>query len=128
MYNRLCVVGIGKTHHRGPDARNGHILEPLALKVNGQALCQDAHADLAHGVGGLAAEEAAVDGRADDDDAALLRLAEVRQGGLDDGVEALWVDALHELEALEGRVCDGGPPDGAGVVDEGVEAAVFLGV
>lgn len=94
------------THHCGPDARNGHVLEPLALKVNGQALCQDAHADLAHGVGGLAAEEAAVDGRADDDDAALLRVAEVRQRGLDDGVEALWVDALHELEALERRVCD----------------------
>lgn len=118
----FCLVK--KTHHRGPDARNGHVLEPLALKVNGQALCQDAHADLAHGVGGLATEEAAVDGWADDDDAAVR--AEVRQGGLDDGVEALRVDALHELEALEGGVCDRGPPDGAGVVDEDVQAAIFL--
>lgn len=122
----MCFVFVRKAlaHHCRPDARNGHVLEALALKVDGQALCQDAHADLAHGVAGLAAEEAAVDGRADDDDAAVR--AEVRQGGLDDGVEALWVDALHELEALEGGVCDGGPPDGAGVVDEGVEAAVFL--
>jgi hypothetical protein len=46
---------------------------------------------------------------------------------LDDGVEALGVDALHELEALEGGVGDGGPVDGAGVVDEDVEAAVSLG-
>jgi hypothetical protein len=50
----------------------------------------------------------------------------VREGGLDDGVEALWIDALHELEALEGGVCDGGPPDCAGVVDDDVEAVVFL--
>lgn len=112
------------TYHGGPDARNGHVLEPLALKVHGQALCQDAHADFPHGVGGLAAEEAAVDGRADDDDAAVR--AEVREGGLDDGVEALGVDALHELETLEGRVCDGSPPDCARVVDEDVEAAVCL--
>src|SRR5699024_8491561 len=38
--------------------------------------------------------------------------------------QALGVDALHELEALEWRVGDGGPEDGARVVDEGVEAAV----
>lgn len=48
------------------------------------------------------------------------------EGGLDDGIEALWVNPLHELEALEGRVGDGGPPNGAGVVDEDVEAAIFL--
>lgn len=51
----------------------------------------------------------------------------MREGGLDDGVEALGVDALHELEALEGRVCDGSPPNGARVVDEDVETAVCLG-
>jgi hypothetical protein len=113
-----------KTYHRGPDASNGHVLEPLALEIYGQALGQDTHADLTHGIGGLAAEEAAVDGRADNDDAAVR--AEMWQSSLDDGVEALWVDALHELEALEGGVADGCPPDGAGVVDEDVEAAIFL--
>lgn len=45
---------------------------------------------------------------------------------MDGGVEAFWVDALHELEALRGRFFDRRPPDGAGVVDEDVETAVYL--
>ena len=44
--------------------------------------------------------------------------------GVDGGVEALGVDFLHELEAGEGGVRDGGPPYGAGVVDEDVDAGV----
>lgn len=120
------------THHSRPDARDGHAAaghEALALEVHGQPHGQHAHADLAHGVGGLAAEEAAVDGRADDDDAAAGGLClEVRQGGLQDGVEALDVDGLHQPEAPRGRVLDRGPPYGAGVVDEGVEAVVSLRV
>lgn len=43
---------------------------------------------------------------------------------MDRGVEALGVDFLHELEAGEGRVGDGCPPYGAGVVDEDVDAGV----
>ena len=50
----------------------------------------------------------------------------MRQGELHGGVEAVRVDALHELEALDGCGCDGGPEDGAGVVDEDVEAAICL--
>lgn len=115
------------THHSRPDARDRHVSLALAVKVDGQALGQHAHADLAHGVGGLAAEEAAVDGRADDDDATAAVLAQVGQRGENSGVQALRVDALHELEALEGRVRDGRPEDCARVVDEHVEAAVCLG-
>ena len=44
--------------------------------------------------------------------------------GLDGGVEAFGVDFLHELETREGRGGDGGPPYGAGVVDEDVDAGV----
>ena len=40
------------------------------------------------------------------------------------GVEALGVDFLHQLEAGEGGVGDGGPPYGARVVDEDVDAGV----
>lgn len=46
------------------------------------------------------------------------------QGGLDGGVEALRVNALHELEALQWGCVDGCPEDGARVVDEDIEAAV----
>lgn len=49
------------------------------------------------------------------------------EGGLDGRVETLRVDALHELEAFQGGGGDGGPEDGARVVDEGVDAAVGLG-
>ena len=42
---------------------------PLVLKVHREPLCEQAHVDLAHRIRGLAAEEAAVDRRADDDDA-----------------------------------------------------------
>ncbi len=102
----------GSAYHCRPNAGNGHLIQALPLKVHGQPLCQHAHADLAHGVGRLAAEEAAVDGRADNDDAGVA-LLQVLEGSLDDGVEALGVDALHELEALEGRVLDRSPVDGA---------------
>ena len=126
---------LGQTHDGGPNAGNGHIAGALALaqQIHGKALCQHAHADLAHGVGCLPAEEATIDRRADDDDAPAAhpgasrggrRAAQVRKRSLDDGIQALGVDALHELEALEWRVGDGGPEDGARVVDEGVEAAV----
>ena len=43
---------------------------------------------------------------------------------LDGGVETFGVDFLHELEAREGGLGDGGPPYGAGVVDEDVDAGV----
>lgn len=124
-----------RTYHCWPDASNGHSSsssfpwpdQPLSLQVHGEPLGQDAHGDFAHGVGRLAAEEAAVDGRADDDDAAPAAAgAQVRQGGVDGGVEALDVDLLQEAEAPRGRVLDRGPPDGAGVVDEDVEVVVFL--
>lgn len=94
-------LGKDRAYHGRPNARDGHVFASLALKVHGESLGQHAHADLAHGVGRLAAEEAAVNWRADDDDAATG--AHVREDGLDSGVEALWVDALHELEALQGR-------------------------
>lgn len=105
------------TYRGGPDTRNGHVIQPLPDEVHGQALCQDAHADLAHGVGRLASEEAAVDGRTDDDDTAAPLALEVRERGVKGQVEALWVHALHELEAFGGRVFDRGPPDCARVVD-----------
>lgn len=115
-------------HHGRPYARDGHPAGPvlprpheaLPLEVHRQPDGQHAHADLAHGVGGLAAEEAAVDGRADDEDAAGAALLQVRQGDLQGGVQPLDVDGLHQAEAPHGRVLDRGPPDGAGVVDEGV--------
>lgn len=121
------------TYNRRPEAGDAHA-GPLAVKVHGQALCQDAHADLAHGVGRLAAEETAVYGRAHDDDAAaacarrrrIRGAGEVRQSGLDNGVEALGVDALHELEATQRGPGHGGPEDGAWVVDEDVDVAVRL--
>lgn len=50
----------------------------------------------------------------------------MRQSGLHDGVEPLGVDALHELEALEGGVGHRGPVYGAGVVYHDVEAAKSL--
>lgn len=117
------------TYNRWPDASDGHPFssylplshQPLSLQIHAQPLCQDAHGDFAHGVGRLAAKEAAVDGRADDDDAAASPAgSQVRQGGLDGGVEALDVDLLHQLEAPHGRVLDRGPPYGAGVVDEDI--------
>lgn len=48
----------------------------------------------------------------------------MRQGSLDSGIQALRVDLLHQLEPLDGRVLDRGPPDGARVVDEDIELAV----
>ena len=48
----------------------------------------------------------------------------MRETGVDGGVEALRVDFLHELEAGERGFGDGGPPYGAGVVDEDVDAGV----
>jgi hypothetical protein len=121
------IRGEGETHHRGPDARDGHLIKALPLKVHGQTHREHAHAHLAHGVGRLPPEEAAVDGRADDHDPpAALGALEVREGGLDGCVEAVRVDRLHELEALEGGCLDGGPPYRARVVDEGVQVAIFL--
>lgn len=117
-------MGKVRAYHGGPNARDGHVFASLALKVHGESLGQHAHADFAHSVGRLAAEEAAVNWRADDDDAAAR--AHVREGGLDSGVEALWVDALHELEALQGRGWHGSPEDGTRVVDQDVDAAVCL--
>jgi hypothetical protein len=132
------------TYNSRPEAGNGHF-GPLAVKVHGKALCQDAHADLAHGVGRLSAEEAAVDGRAHDDDAATAittactacagrrrrrrrrrRVRKVRQSGLHDSVKTLWINVLHELEAAQRGLGHGGPEDGAGVVDEDVYVAVRL--
>lgn len=112
------------TYYSGPDAGDGHIPQPLTLKVHGQALCQDAHSHLTHGIRRLAAEEATVDGRAHDDDPPAG--AEMRQRGLDGSVEAIGIHALHELEAPQRRGCDGGPEDGARVIDEHVEAVVGL--
>ena len=51
---------------------------------------------------------------------------EVRQRRLHRAVQPVGVDALHELVALGRRGLDRGPPDGARVVDEGVEAGVVL--
>lgn len=45
---------------------------------------------------------------------------------MDGGVEAFWVDALHELEALDGGGGDGGPVYGAGVVHQDVQTMVGL--
>ena len=53
-------------------------------------------------------------------------LLEVRQRGLDGGVEALDVDLLQEPTPLQGRVLDRRPPDGARVVDQRVQSAVRL--
>jgi hypothetical protein len=115
------------TYYGGPDAGNGHILAPFTLKVHGKPLCQHAHADLAHGIGCLATEEAAVDGRAHDNDtAATGGRAQMGQRGFESGVEAFRIDALHELEALQGRGGYGGPIYGARVVDEDVDAAICL--
>lgn len=41
-------------------------------------------------------------------------------------VEALGVDALQQLEPLQGRGRDGAPPDCARVVDYGVDATELL--
>ena len=112
----------------GPDGGDGHVGVALALKVHRQPLGEHAHADLAHGVGGLAAEEARVDGRGDDDDAPGPALAfEDGQGVGDGGVETLRVDLLHQSEALDRRGLHGGPPDRAAVVDEHVQAAEARG-
>ena len=47
---------------------------------------------------------------------------------MDGRIKALRVDTLHELEALQWRGCYRGPEDGAGVVDEDINASVFLGI
>jgi len=103
------------------------MIQPLALKVHGKSLGEHAHGDLGHGIGRLPPEEPAVDRGADDNNpAALPAPLEVRERSLDGAIEALRVDALHQLVPLRGRVVNGGPPDGAGVVDQHVEASVFL--
>ena len=97
---------------------------PLACEIHRQPLRQHAHADLPHRVRRLAAEEAGIDRWADDDDApAVGLLREDGQGGADGGVETFGVDLLHEAEALEGGLVDGGPPYRAGVVDQDIEPA-----
>ena len=103
------------THHCRPKGRNRHPAphQALPLPVHGEPLNKDAHADFADGVGGLAPEEAAVDGRADYHYAAATVALEVRQRRLDCPVQALWVDALHQLEPFHGGVAHRSPPDGA---------------
>lgn len=87
------------TYNSGPDTAYRHLPPPLPLKIHSKPLGQHTHAHLPHRIRRLAPEEAAVDGRTDDDDPAIL--GEMRQRCLQCCVEAFGVDALHELEALE---------------------------
>lgn len=114
------------TYRSGPDARDGHVGQPLSLKVHGQAFGKDTHADLPHSIGRFASEESAVNGWADDDYSSLPLSLEMWQCSLDCSVESLGIDALHELEALHGCVLNGRPPYGPRIVHQDVEATVLL--
>lgn len=127
--SRKGVCSGQETYRRRPDARHGHptLNTVLPFEIHRQSLGQHTHPNLAHCIRRLSAEEAAVDRRADDDNApTCLALGEVREGGLHGAVEPFDVDTLHELEAFHGRVRYGSPPDCSGVVDEYIETAVYL--
>lgn len=97
-----------KTNNSRPNTGNRQPpLNPLSLKIHSKSLREHTHADFAHGVRRLATKEAAVDGRADDDDSPAGGLAlHDGEDSLDGGVEAFYVDALHQVETLEGGVFD----------------------
>jgi hypothetical protein len=117
----------GETYHSRPDAGYRHIVPLFPLKIHSQALGQDTHPNLPHGIRRLPTEEARVYRRADDDDSSLPAIVlEVGKESLDCAVEALGINALHELEAFERCILHRCPPYGTGVVDEDIDTAVDL--
>lgn len=115
------------THHGRPYTGDRHAGLAFALPIHRETLGEDRHAHLPHCVRRLASEEPGVDGRADDNDATAPSIpCKVRECGLHGCVQSLDVDPLHELEPLQRRPLDGGPPDRPGIVDDDVQAAEGL--
>lgn len=97
----------------------------LALKVHGETFRQHRHSNFAHCIRSLASEESRIDGRADNNDATLPVVdREMRKSGLDNSIEAFWIDLLHQSEPLHWSLVYRTPPNTANVVDDDIEAAI----
>lgn len=50
----------------------------------------------------------------------------MRKSGLNGAIQPLWIDLLHELEALHRSSFDRRPPYCSGVIDDNIEPTIFL--
>jgi hypothetical protein len=116
-----------EANRSGPDASDSHFMPSFSLKIHIQALGQDTHPHLSHGVCCLAPKKSRVDRRTNDDDTTFPTVPlEMRQNRLDCSIQAFGIDALHKLESFHGRILHRRPPDCSRIVDNDIDSTINL--